>query len=184
MKRLSLIVGLAFLVLVAPAMARGSDVSDFRVRGIYVGMPEKQVQEVAGELERVRQDDFKELNNDRYELYTVKRDHDTLIAFDRASRKVMFVMGNDLTREGSTLFVAGDYQFRAQLGLMPMHHDDDWIFHEDRFNIAIQFTRDATKTAPTVARIILEDPSVGVKGGWLGGIDPRPGPKNDGPDFR
>lgn len=183
-RTLAMLLALVVLVLSSPAWAR-SEAADFRIRGIYVGMSEKQLQDTAGTLERQRRTDFGELdNNPNLEMFVLKKDRDTLVGIDRESRKVVFVMGSELTKEGSLLFLAGDLQFRAQLGLMPLKHDDNWIFHTDRFNIAIQFTRDASKTSPTIARVIVAEPSLPIKGGWLDGVDPRPGPSNNGTDVR
>lgn len=170
----------AALVSLAPARA-GADPREFRVNGIYVGMSEAELQRVAGELERVKQTDSAEIDeNPRLELFCLKKNKDVFVGIDKDSRNVAVVMGPELARDDRTLIRAGEYQFRIQLILMPMQHDDSWVYHNDKVDLAFIFVIEASKTKPVIYRVVLSDPSLTVKGGWLGGVDPRPGPRNDG----
>ena len=163
-----------------PTSAAG-DPREFRINGICVGMSEAELQRVGGQMERVKQTDSDEIDqNPRVELYQLKKNRDVYVGLDKDSRQVLVVMGAELTRDERALVHAGDYQFQVQLTLMPMQHDDRWVYHNDKFDLAFLFVLEASKTKPVINRVIISEPSLGVKGGWLGGVDPRPGPRNDG----
>lgn len=164
----------------APAHA-GADPRDYRVNGIYVGMSESELQRTAGEMESVKQTDSAEVDdNPKLALFRLKKNKDVFVGLDKDSRTVAVVMGPELMREDRTLVQAGEYQFRVQLSLMPMQHDANWVYRNDKFDLAFIFVLEASKTKPVIHRVVLSDPSLAVKGGWQGGVNPRPGPSNDG----
>lgn len=186
MRRLPLLAGilLALFLTVVPAGA-SIDPRTYRINGIYVGMTEAEVQSTAGDMEKVKRTDSDEIDgNPRLELFQLRKNREVYVGFDRESRKVAVVMGPELSREDRVLVRAGEYQFRAQLSLMPMQHDSDWVYRNGTFDLAFLFVIEASQTKPVIHRVVLSDASLAVKGGWLGGVDPRPGPRNEGTQWR
>jgi len=165
----------------AGAAWAASDPTDFRIRNVYVGMPEKQFIDTAGELLHAPSNEFKDpAINQRLEMWQVRRKRDVLVGIDKTTRKVVFVAGDELTRQGASIAMEGDYAFRAALGLMPLKHDDDWIYHLDKFSIAVELELEAAKTGPIISRFVMADPSLPVHGGYPEGAIPRPGADDPG----
>lgn len=186
MRRLRLLgwVVLALVTIAFPARA-AIDARAYRINGIYVGMSETDMQSAAGDTEKVKRTDSDEIDgNPRLELFQLRKNREVYVGIDRESRKVAVVMGPELSRDDRVLVRAGEYQFRAQLSLMPMQHDSDWVYRNGTFDLAFLFVIEASQTKPVIHRIVLSDAALAVKGGWLGGVDPRPGPRNEGTQWR
>lgn len=163
--------------LVVPPTLAAIDASDFRIFNIYIGMSEKQFQDIAGDLVRKRSEIFKDAAaNDRMDLWQIRRKRDVLVGIDKTTHKVIFVAGEELTKQGASVAEEGDYIFRVSTGMMPIQHDDDWVYHLDRINIAVELQLEAARTGPTVSRFFMADPSLPIKGGYPDGLKPRPGP--------
>lgn len=177
---------LAAALALGPHPARaGADPRAYCVQGIYVGMSEADLQRAMGSLIRAESSDVPEIDGDkRFELWSPRRDRDVVVAIDKTRRVVCAVVGTELYRDGQQLVRAGEFQFRVQLGLMPWQHDEKWVYHADRFKLAFLFTVETAKTNAVLSRIIAADAAVEVKGGWLGGVDPRPNRSGTGTEFR
>ena len=177
-------VALAWFAVLHAAIA-SSNASDYRIKGVFVGMREKEMRSLTRWQPAEVESMFARLDTSgRLKWVTMRHDHSVFAAIDRKSGKVAIVVGPELKKDSRSLFMAGDQKYRAELSLLPIQHDDNWVFSLDDLKIAVQFDREAANTASVISRVILAEPSLDVRGGFMDGLTPRPAPSGPGTEIQ